>query len=241
MKLTFFVLVLFAITTSNAIYKRTQPISVTTSVIIPCHRKHFAMLRELLIEYEQQTVIPNEIVVVISATHSMSNKAHAELENLKKTKWPYVLKVITARADLSAGNSRNLACDAAVGDIFICQDADDIPHPQRVQIIKWFFETHDIEHLMHGFIESHDKSLFKPIDRDAIHSECLAQYKLIHYIANGPVAISRNLFEKVRWSDEFIHSEDVLFNEHCYEATSKTVVIYSDLYLYRRGIKMDPI
>jgi hypothetical protein len=223
------------------IEKRINPISLTTSIIIPCHIKHFPFLEELLIAYAHQTVIPHEVVVFISAINEMSPRAIDHLEAIKKTHWPYRLIVITSKKPVSAGQSRNICCSAAKKDILICQDADDIPHPQRVEIIKWFFESYDVEHLMHGFIESHNKNEFLPINRNDIKYDSLAQYTLIHDIANGPVSIHRKVFEKMKWANEFIHSEDVFFNQKAYELSFKTVIIFEKLYLYRRGIKKDPL
>jgi hypothetical protein len=44
-----------------------------------------------------------------------------------------------------------MAEELCLGDIILYQDADDLPHPQRVEIVKQYFETHDIVHLTHSY------------------------------------------------------------------------------------------
>lgn len=233
---------LLVVNNMEAVDKRESRISLTTSVIIPCHIKHFPMLFELLTAYAEQVVVPDEVVVVISETHALSARARKHLEYITRKKWPYSLKALAYRDPVFAGYSRNIACENSKGDIFICQDADDLPHPQRVQVIKWFFEMYDVEHLMHKFVESCDKNIFEPLELDKIKYKSPARYKQIHYIANGPVAIRRNVFERVKWIHDFVTPEDVLFNQNCYAQPSlKAVVLYDVLYLYRLGLQRSPI
>src|SRR6185295_8415761 len=55
---------------------------------------------------------------------------------------------------LTAGPSRQLGSDNSTGEVLIYQDADDLPHSKRVQIINHLFENNDILHLNHSYCYS---------------------------------------------------------------------------------------
>ncbi len=104
-----------------------------TSIIIPCHPRHACHLYDLISLYEEQTVLPDEIVISLSQSNQVSEEI---IHNIESTPWAFSVKLLKSDKKLYAGQNRNRACDKAAGDIFICQDADDLPHPQRVEIIQ---------------------------------------------------------------------------------------------------------
>ena len=111
-----------------------QSSHVTTSVIIPCFYGHFKHLDELMNALCNQTVLPDEVVISLSEIDKLNPALIKKFENKK---YPFPVKLIKHRELLWAGPNRNSACEHAIGDIFICQDADDLPHPQRIEIIKY--------------------------------------------------------------------------------------------------------
>lgn len=122
--------------------KRDQPISHKVSVIVPCHSDHFPLLRTLLLQYQGQSVKPDEIVIALSNAGAVDPH---QLGFLKKCSWPFELKIIESPHQQEPAVNRNLACRASTGDLIICQDADDLPHRQRVQVIKYLFEHYEID------------------------------------------------------------------------------------------------
>ena len=106
------------------------------SVVIPCAGKHVSLLPTLLEHLSTQTRIPDEIVV------STSGCALSEVPSLD-------VELVHSKRLLSAGANRNRASAIASSDVLIYQDADDVPHPQRVEIIAAMFERYEIDHLMH--------------------------------------------------------------------------------------------
>lgn len=40
-------------------------------------------------------------------------------------------------------------CISSEGEILITQDADDIPHPQKIEATEYFFSHYDVDHLIH--------------------------------------------------------------------------------------------
>ena len=113
-----------------------QSNTIKTSVIIPCFYGHFQHLDELMNALCNQTVLPDEIVISLSEIDKLDPIL---VENFENKQYPFPVKLIKHQERLWAGPNRNSACQHASGDIFICQDADDLPHPQRIEIIKYFF------------------------------------------------------------------------------------------------------
>src|SRR5579872_2678074 len=109
---------------------------VTTTVIIPCSHKHAHLLYDLCKEYEKQTVLPDEIVISMSGC----GQIHSEIiPTLERGPWAFPVHLHIFDEMYFADQNRNIGCSHAKGDIFILQDADDIPHPQRVEIIRYCF------------------------------------------------------------------------------------------------------
>jgi glycosyltransferase involved in cell wall biosynthesis len=200
-----------------------------TSLIVPCHYTHAEHLIDLLKAYAQQTELPDEIVI------SLSEADHANQEALKKIKnnsWPFPVLILTSSDKHSAGQNRNIACSHATGDIFIMQDADDMPHPQRIEIIKHFFQTHTVDHVAHFYsLSSKSSSIHYDLTSIPVVS-CNNLNKFGGSVANGPVAIARHVFEKVQWPQSLI-GEDVAFNKAVYAIFKNNFVLKIVLYYYQ--------
>lgn len=217
-----------------------------TSIIIPCHYRHAIHLDELLKLYERQTVLPDEVVISLSESDKVSSEI---IDNLNNGPWSFPVKLICSTKKQYAGTNRNIACDHATGDIFIAQDADDIPHPQRVEIIKYIFEKHSIDHLMHSWIlgKSHQNNDFARFD-DFIYSNMdlvpliytkSFQESWLHHTTNGNIAISKEVFTKIRWSGRRT-GQDVEFNTKVYQNFKKTVIVKVPLLIYRNYLSTGP-
>jgi len=206
----------------------------TTSIIIPCHYKHAPHLKELLIAYEHQTILPNEIVISLSN----ANQAPEIINAINTTSWKFDVNLITHDNHLTAGQNRNSACKHARGDILILQDADDMPHPQRVEIIHYFFEKYNIDHLMHRWSKSQDDWLYF----DSLEKIPYKQgnpNKISSY-TNGAIALSKKLSTKVTWDSNTKRGEDVRFNSKAYKTIPKEKRIMLDvsLYQYRHSLSI---
>lgn len=106
----------------------------TVSVNIPCAVSHIEYLPRLLQSYANQTSVPEEVVISISSVKS--NKHKKQIESIKKKKYPFKLKIISSTSNKKAGANRNTCAENSSGNLIVNQDADDLPHKQRIQIIK---------------------------------------------------------------------------------------------------------
>tara|TARA_Y100001963_G_scaffold130038_1_gene185901 strand:+ start:1679 stop:2527 length:849 start_codon:yes stop_codon:yes gene_type:complete len=126
-----------------------------TSLIIPSTEYHFHHMNWILRCYEQGTVKPDEIIVSVSNSH-MIPKNDIRLINDKFKKSFDSLKILEHTKPIPEGPNRGEGTLVASNEIITYSDSDDIPHPQRIEIIKYFFSKYDILHLNHTW--TYDKN-----------------------------------------------------------------------------------
>lgn len=110
----------------------------TTSVAIPCYYKHFPYLQDLLQHLAHQTKIPEEVVIALSQIEELDPFS---VDSLEENSWPFHLLVLRREGVWMEGSNRTLAARSASQEIVLCIDADDIPHPQRIEAVCSFFEA----------------------------------------------------------------------------------------------------
>lgn len=207
-----------------------------TSLIIPCYYKHAKYLYSLLKLYEFQTVPPDEVVISISEFKKIDPMI---LDALNNEQWSFSVKIIVSEKEQFAGENRNIACQKSTGDLLILQDADDIPHPQRIQIIKYFFEHYKVDHLMHEYAMSYTKQkrmlfeVFSNLNNIDIEWPQCFEDAIKNGVTNGNIAISREVFNKIQWTAKPI-GQDVSFNSKVYSEFKNALIIKIPLITYHR-------
>jgi glycosyltransferase involved in cell wall biosynthesis len=222
--------------------------NVTISVIVPCVSRHIVFLPSLLEELKKQSRLPEEVVVSISEVDS---SYYVDIENLRMQSWPFVLKFLSSEEKQSTGKNRNIAARHSSGDILLLQDADDVPHPQRVEILGYIFEHYPIDYILHqwmpgdkwresspssfqncpdNFLRYNHKEIrnkvislkendvtYREINHlqsihDVINSRLfkLCEAKM-QYITWGSAAITRKVYEALRWQEDYQQGEDVIY------------------------------
>lgn len=219
------------------ILARDKPIELKTSLIIPCYYKHAGNLYPLLRMYEEQTRLPDEVVISLSEIQRVDS---AILDELTHELWAFPITIVGSEKKQLAGENRNTACKYAVGDVFICQDADDIVHPQRIELIHYFFTHYDIDHLMHQYemvFPDDQKSLFEGyINPEAVSFVWRDTYRetmKVGMLTNGNVAIARDVLKKVKWTNK-PRGQDTEFNKNVYRKFKRCIAIRALLYGYRQ-------
>ena len=236
MKYLFLLLSFCLFAESQKPVKREKRPSMTTSVIVPCASRHFEYLFELLQCYERQTCRPNEIVISLSEIDLIHE---GPIDALERFPWSFQLKIVKHLERRSAGENRNIACSHATGEIILCQDADDVPHPQRVEIVKYIFEKYRVDHLIHKWdlkeeFLSRKYQLSKiPILSFTKYSDLLARLSYLH---NGNICLSSKVAKKMRWESNFIADKDVEFNKEIYKKFKHNIVIPIELMWYRNDL-----
>lgn len=230
-KCLFLSLFLFSSGSCNELILRPQVKEMSTSVLIPCCKKHFSLLENILGCYEKQTCLPDEVVISLSDVEKINKDEIDRLENLP---WSFDLKIVRKIGKESAGQNRNIAYKNSTKDIIIYQDADDLPHPQRVEIVKYLFETYYIDHLIHRWIPPEDH--FIPYTKENLNVIPCSTYNEVNrfsYIHNGNVCMTREVADKIVWESVFGYDRDVQYNMRVYQAFKNTVFLNANLVIYR--------
>jgi hypothetical protein len=190
------------------------------SVVIPCDSKHLHNMQYVFDMMLKSTRIPDEVVVRFSSMGSVPIKASSaviqEGQRLFKE-----FKYACLNTPEYSGPNRQVASEMATGDLIIYQDADDLPHYRRFELIDKYFEQTGCMHLNHAYYhntEWHTQPVFddsiKMVESGVLFnryfpdgdiSKCWAHsygydlgfsYPLIH---TGATSIRRDVLEKVKW------------------------------------------
>lgn len=227
-----FILFLSVFQLAFSLQRKENPSPMTIGVIIPCHPNHFDLLEELLACYATPKITPDEIVISLSEYKKIPGE---KIERIENRNWPFKVKILKHSQKYPPGRNRNEACQASTSDVIIAQDADDIPHPQKTEIVKYLFENFEIDHLLHQWIGSDE--VFYEFDIDGIEDDCVTFRSIesidIPQIHNGSVVFRRYLFDKVHWKPMNFISEDFIFNRLCYVMCKNKAVLPLPLLKYR--------
>lgn len=201
--------------------KRDDKVALSITVVVPCAHTHIKHLPELLAALRAQSRKPDQIIFATSGC--------------KDSELPVLDVEFTHRQErCSAGVNRNRGSDAARGQVVIYQDADDLPHPQRVELVAGLFEKYDIDHLMHFYrrdtVAPEEFSLKKAAKNTAYRSAPVGG------VTHGNPAVARALVAVVRWPEYTQIGEDVEFNKKVYERTKRTAVTELPLLTYRQNL-----
>jgi glycosyltransferase involved in cell wall biosynthesis len=187
-------------------------------VAIPCFINHIEQCYALLESINQQTRIPDQVVVSCSSSKST---------DFIKREYKFPLIVITTEDKQIAAQNRNAAAKLLDTDIIAFMDADDIMHPQRLEIIERAIEG-GADIVLHNYFYDNECELpFPHINNDYIMINVLEQCisGCIKFKSGGPifrihhsqVSVPRRIFEKVQFSVEAVGKEDCVFCHNIFD------------------------
>ena len=210
---------------------RPQRLQLRTSVLVPCVAKHTGLIPELLAHLAAQSTKPDEVVIAVSGCRTPDDvRNYAVLQ-------PFPVRIDDRHVTANASVNRNRASDLATGDVFIYQDADDLPHPQRVEILKQLFEEYDVDHVMHAFTHGGWMQGNYHIPSILHTARYETAYRFHSGITNGNPATSRAVHGSVWWDHGRNVGEDVFFNQSVYARfPGRKAVLDLPLLLYRQHL-----
>lgn len=173
---------------------------LTLGVAIPCYRPHVPALIHLLLSLNQQTRKPDQVAI------SCSSSSPAETKLISEVKCDFPITLLITSEKQNAAKNRNLAMAALDTDIITFFDADDVMHPQRLDILLQMFNLYSCDLLLHSCIIN-DTEKFKEIDIKNmprfINELCraptgCATFKQHHrgLITHGHVTVSRKFMQQ---------------------------------------------
>lgn len=219
------------------------------SVFIPCVPNHWPNIKNIVNAYNCGSVVPDEIVILLS-----------DCGKVKNYHIPGSVTIAIERP-LYAGPARQRAVNLCRGDIIMYNDADDLPHKDRVKIVKDVFEKNsDIMVLSHSYDykewSNGDVSKYKMYDAyNLLYEECFKDSDFMNCSVRGsfgdcagfPVhagvpCIRRDVLKVISWKhpkdlivapDPKTKTEDFEFCFEClYKYKHQHAIIDSKIYLY---------
>ena len=225
------------------------------SLVIPCIPRDFNSnnLNNTLYSILISTILPDETIIVLSGTNDINienikcfyNKWNPKFKNFKLLKYPRIQ---------SSGKNRNIGNNEAIYEVIIHADADDLYHPQRIEILKYFFENTDTMAINHLFIPLSYK--FKNYNLRNIELAC-SKDKLYNYYfpdnkwkeftkneyygsfldmttTDGHMAFRREVLNKVNLSDKNCLCESEFLHKICFYY-KKSIFLKACLSKYSKG------
>lgn len=208
--------------------------SKSIGVAIPCYDGHIELLKVLLDSINEQTKMPNIVVVSCSSTKQL----------ILDKSYNFDLKIITTEKLQNAAENRNIASTYINTDIITFIDADDSMHPQRTEIILNIFEQNNIDILYHNAFLNND--IFKPYetieDPDVVYDELIQGHGCITHsninrglICHGPVTVLKSIYDQVKFSENYGHNlcDDCVFGYNVFNIPNiKTAYVSNPLIKY---------
>lgn len=215
---------------------------VRISVLVPCAAGHINILPELAGFLAQQESVPDEVVIAASgvSAHQLTRASDA----FKQRNLTVRLTISNARAN--AGQNRNRAASVATGDVLVLQDADDVPHPQRIQLIRSLFEHFNVDHLTHWYCHYRTVSIGRWLAGRCDYADAVAKTDYVTApssdcrITNGNPAIRKTVFQRTRWVEHLPWGEDVTFNAAAAKDGWRCAIIPESLLYYRQNLSVTP-
>jgi glycosyltransferase involved in cell wall biosynthesis len=181
-------------------------------VAIPCFIKHISRCYELLDSINGQTRLPDQVVVSCSSSKP---------EDFIKKEYKFPLTVIITEERKNASQNRNIAASNLDTDVITFFDADDIMHPQRLEVIDFTFKD-SIDIMLHSFFLNEECNNEFPLITNIMPiknvlsiapSGCITWDNSDMRIHHGQVTVTRGVFEKVKFPEEsyFETREDCIF------------------------------
>ncbi len=211
---------------------------------IPCHAPYLKYLGRCLESIKHQTKAPDLIIISLS---SFSGDIPSFV-----TAGSIPIKVLQTEQDYTPGQNRNAIIDAtADATILSFIDADDMLHPQHVEVVTKIFDAHpEQQALLMSFKRNYDKETFRAEDYEKLEWTIIpSDLQIFHNCykptypprwtpimswapefehqghnyehANGPISFRRTLIGDCRYSTTLTMGEDQHFNAQLWERGMK--------------------
>jgi len=179
-------------------------------VVIPCYNKHIPKLLELLESIEKQTRQPDMVSISCSSTNEFPELHYS---------FPVIVQTDTNKKKPSENrnNAVRYALESEYYDIISFFDADDIMHPQRLELLEETFSREPCDIVLHSY-EINEFLEFPKIITPVIYYNMLSrsvsgciQLDGISKIAHGHVTVRKEIWDIIPFPEE----DGADFKEDC--------------------------
>ena len=198
---------------------------------IPVVYRHLSHLESAVECILQQTLLPSEIIIIISEYNENEINSSLLKKIDTKIKDKNIKSIIkTYREKQYAGKNRQIAYNLCTSDIIIFQDCDDLTHKQRNEIFLKIHEKTKSPHILHGWT-SDINAQFRPINIDNIKISNKINKVCTH---NGAIFIKKSVYRNIIFPNIRI-GEDVVLNKKLLRSNS-ILIENNDMYIYRNHL-----
>lgn len=187
---------------------------MSLSLCITCCDLDFHLLDGLLIEFQKQTIAPNEIIISSSGISDESLDKYKSLEINERTT---PIKVVNNPKRHFQSVARNLGAASSSFKYIMFFDVDDFPHPEKIELCMHNIKGLDL--LLHNYFPNHEHDSFSysdvPILSDLlINSSCtnlrVSPDRAIHH---SHITVKRSIFNSIKYNEsiDFYRKEDGKF------------------------------
>jgi len=193
--------------------------TVKIGVAIPCYQGHIERLFDLLKSIQNQTILPNKVVVSTSSTSSF----------FYTEEYSFPLEVIPIEEKKNAAQNRNIAASRLNDmDYITFIDADDVMHNQRIEILLKTINEYNSDIILHNFFlndnNNSEEEFKKKIENICVRPNSLIQHwsgcithishsDHIDKIHHSQVTLKTDIFNKIKFPEEveYNRKEDCVF------------------------------
>ena len=192
--------------------------TIKVGVAIPCFQGHIERLFDLLKSIQNQTILPDKVVVSCSSSSSFY---------YKEEKYNFPLEVIPIEDKKSAAQNRNIAASRLNDmDYITFIDADDVMHPQKIEILIDTINKYNSDIILHNFFlsdETNSEEDFKKnIENINVRHNSLKQCWsgcIVHkhaerdHILHSQPTVKLTIFNEIKYPEEpeYNRKEDCIF------------------------------
>ena len=195
----------------------------------------------------QSTLLPNEIIISLNNVQIIGEQLVDNLENKYKKKG---VKIIRNYSSLTEGQNRQKGSGYSSCDLILYTDADDLMHPQKIEIIDYFFKKFpNIVHINHEFSYGVNTKVFdlKKInfaDNNEVSKICqnLELYNNLDWynlpnkqVHTAHTSIRKKILNSVSWDlDKTGVGQDSIFCRKVCNKFNKSIILFVPLSFYSK-------
>lgn len=138
------------------------------SAVIPCYNCS-ETIEKAVNSIAKQTLIPQQVILVNDGSSDQTINILQNLQNIYGKEW---IKIINLKKNVGPGQARNLGWESATQDYLAFLDADDIWHPQKLEIqFTWMKRNPEIDFSGHPILTYKENQDFSASSLDGLDKE----------------------------------------------------------------------
>lgn len=198
---------------------------------IPVVSRHIKYLDSAVNNILQQSLKPNEIIIIISEYRD-NEKDLTILKNIEEKISNNKIKLIikTFNDIQYAGKNREIAYNLCSSDVIIYQDCDDNIHCKRNEVLMYFHENTNSPHILHGWSLDIDSNSDVNVESLKYTTIDIAERNKCTF-HNGVPLLAKYKIKDLHFPN-IKKGQDVALNKMLRQKYNTIIILTNDLYQY---------